>query len=141
MPIKRSSYQASKSLEEFYTSFAEHQNEIFAKGAIQMIEFIKAINDTFVETQLWAHTSHSRLGIQAKDDEFLTNVIYVSNIGIDEFYFEFKLPKSKEPWENAWVKGKANSIEEAIKFLLISMEETEEWKDNLELLKLAKEWK
>lgn len=136
MPINRSTYQSNKSLYEFYTNFAKHENEVFAKGAIQMIEFIELVNKIFPKTQLWAHTSHARLGIQPVNDKLLTTAVYVSNIGVDEFYFEFKLPLSKQPWENAWVKGQVNTLDEAIKYLLISMHESNQWNDNSELKEL-----
>lgn len=133
MPISRSSFQRKQSLKDFYLEFTAHQNEVFANGAKQMIEFIKIIDETFEITQIWAHTSHARLAIQPNNDELLTNYIYISNIGVNEFYFEFKLPKERSPWIDAWVKGTANSLEEAKRYLIISMKESGQWKNNEEL--------
>jgi len=59
---------------------------------------------------------------------------------MDEYHFQFKVPKNKSPWDEAWMTGKANSFEESIIYLIKSMNESEMWKGNNELLKLKKKY-
>ena len=138
MPIKRSQYQSDKSLEEFYNSNEwEGAFEIISK---KMLEFIDLVNENFCETQLIASTSHQRLCIQDKDDNRLNWIIIISNVALTEYYFEYKVPKNKSPWDNAWMKGTASNLEEAIIYLVKSMSESEVWNGNKELIKLKKKY-
>lgn len=98
-----------------------------------MLAFVNMINETFKETELWGLTSHSRFVIQAKDNWKAEWYITVANIGTNDYYFEYLMPKDKQPWEHARIRGEANSLEEAKKYLLIAMHESEGWKENAEL--------
>lgn len=137
MPIIRNSSQSQISLEEFYKdltseNFSKFDNEI-GQG---MLEFISMVNETFVDTTLYGLTSHYSLVIFENDsleDEWF---IRVYSIGGEKFQFEYTMSKSKEPWKNGFVKGQANSIDEAKDFLIIAMTECDGWSDTKELKKL-----
>jgi hypothetical protein len=49
------------------------------------------------------------------------------------------MPAHKAPWPYATVQGTPNSLEEAKKYLLIAMNESEGWKENLELRQFISE--
>jgi hypothetical protein len=134
MPIQRSSIQKKITLEEFYQDIIDTSTNHYADVARGMIGFLGMVNDTFKETQLWGVTSHTRLCI-LKEDVHGDWYVIVANIGND-YYFEYLLPKHKQPWDNATVHGKAESLEEAKKYLLIAMLECEEWIENEELKRL-----
>ena len=138
MPIKRSQYQSEKSLEEFYNS--KEWSGAFEIISKRMLEFINLINENFSKTQLIASTSHQRLCIQDKDDKRLNWIIIISNIASTEYYFEYKVPNNKSPWDNAWMKGTASNLEESIIYLIKSMNESEVWNGNQELIKLNKKY-
>ncbi len=134
MPIKRTTYQSDESLKDFYNRKEwKDAYEVISKKILKLIDWI---NENFVETELIASTSHLRLCIQDKDDERLNWIIIISNIGQDEYHFEYKVPKKKNPWNDAWIKGTANDLEEAKIYLIKSMNESEVWKGNNELIKL-----
>ena len=46
------------------------------------------------------------------------------------------MPDDKKPWDNATVTGVTTTLEDAKKYLLISMKESGGWQDNNELEKL-----
>lgn len=50
-----------------------------------------------------------------------------TNIGAKEYHFEYLVPKDKQPAENAYVRGQANDLEEAKKYLLIAMHKCGGW--------------
>lgn len=52
------------------------------------------------------------------------------------YHIQYRIPKGKRPWENALVDGYAKDLDEAIKFVLISMYECGAWADSDELKKL-----
>jgi hypothetical protein len=132
MPIRRNSEQGNISLEEFYQRFDK-------KIAKRMLPFLGLINQIFQETQLWGLTSLNRLVIQNSDNSNSDWFVIVYNGGMDEYYFEYLLPERKRPWKQATVQGEAKSLEEAKKYLLIAMRESEGWEGNLEFERLLEE--
>ena len=139
MPIKRSSDQQSKTLTEFYNDLSATSTNNYAIVGKEMLHLVQLIDQTFEDTLLWGLTSHARLVIQNTDDWKAPWYIIISNIGTKEYYFEYLLPTEKQPWENAYVRGQANNLEEARKYLLISMDKCEGWISNLELERLLSE--
>jgi len=139
MPILRCSDQSDKTLEEFYIKVSSWGRQFVDIGK-KMLLFVELVNNTFEETQLWAHTSHTRLVIQNKDMTYSEGLVTVQNAGIDEYYFSYKLPERKRAWRNAIVHGGvASNFSEATKYLLIAMRESEGWEGNLEFERLLKE--
>ncbi len=140
MPLKRSFDQSMQTLEEFYTEMLkedESMSTIVIGNA--MLAFIEMVNQTFKETILWGVTFHYRLVLQAEDNWLSDWLIVVNSIGTSEYYFEYRLPPDKSPWEHATVKGIAQSLNEAKKYLIISMRESEGWptSNELKLLELT----
>lgn len=136
MPIKRNSNQQYKTLTEFYINLSETSTNNYVDVGKQMLNLIKLIDDTFKDTLIWGLTSHARLVLQNSDNWQTPWYVIISNIGTKEYYFEYLLPFDKRPWQNAYVRGEANNIEEAKNYLLIAMERCGGWIGNLELKKL-----
>ena len=78
-------------------------------------------------------TSLNRLVLQSKDQWDTERFVIVSSIGSNEYYFEYLMTDHKKPWENATVNGVTQNLEDARRYLLIAMKESEGWADNLEL--------
>ena len=138
MPIRRSSYQSDQTLEEFYLS--DDWGQAYQKAVEELLSVVKMINALFHETDLVASTSHQRLCIQDVDDERLHWVVIIDNVGLGEYYFSYRVPEHKSPWEDAWMHGTAKGLDQAKLFLVKSMVETEAWQDNAELERLAAEY-
>lgn len=137
MPIKRSTYQSNDTLEEFYTS--DRWTDVLKRIADNMLMLVQMINDLFVKTELVAFTSHQRLCIQNADNEILNALIIITGSYLEEYYIEYKVPAHKSPWKDAWMRGKAENLEELKHYLIKAMIETENWNDNEELQILAKQ--
>lgn len=134
MPVVRRSEQSSMTIEEFYLAIAIEE----AKVGEAMLQLIEIINSIFKQTVVWGLTSHYRLVLQTIDESCAEwYVIVASSVGY--YYFEYLLPASKQPWENAYVRGEAHSLEEARRYLLIAMRESDGWSDNEELQKALSE--
>jgi len=103
-----------------------------------MIALLKVINSLFINTQLWGLTSHARLVIQSKDEWKSDWFVIINSVGLEEYYIEYLLPNHRGPWPNAIVRGEAKNLEEAKKYLLIAMRESEGWVGNKELELLLK---
>jgi hypothetical protein len=142
MPLLGNSKQnKTRTLEDFYLDFTKDKsNPVWEKIGRNMLAFIDLVNQTFPETKIWGLTSHSNLVLQTQDKWDSDWYVTVNCIGSNEYYFEYRLPKDKSPWEYATVKGVAKDFSEAKKYLLIAMKESEGWKDNNELKKLLLEY-
>ncbi|MBJ6367515.1 hypothetical protein [Snuella sedimenti] len=141
MPITVCSKHSKKSLVEVYQELGGYDNnpvwEIRSKA---MTDFIKLINEIFKKTQIWGLTSHDRLVLLTEDNWESNWYVIINNIGNNEYYFEYLIPEKKSPWRNGMVQGVAQSLEEAKKYLLIAMNESEGWKGNMELENLLKDY-
>lgn len=137
MPIIRNTKQSKdKDLHSFYTELTNDGNDVVTKTiGNNMLAFIEMLNQTFVETQIWGLTSLYRLVLQTKDQWDSKWFVIVNCIGNHEYYFEYLMPDDKRPWENATVKGVAQNLADAKKYLLIAMKESGGWVDNTELQK------
>ncbi len=136
MPIIRSSDQKNKTLEEFYEELkSDEATSVENEIGESMLSFISMVNQTFTETQLYGLTSHYSLVIRPtdnwEDDRFVT----VSSGWNKTFQIEYKMTEGQSPWQYAVVKGQANTIQEAIDYLIIAMTESEGWPDSKQLKK------
>jgi hypothetical protein len=136
MPIIICSDQKSKTLEEFYKKLTSGDTEPGIIIGKTMLDFISIVNETFVDTTLYGLTSHYKLVILAKDTWKDSWFVTVQCIEDNKLQFEYIMPELQRPWNNAIVKGQANTIEEARDILIIAMTESEGWIDNKELRKL-----
>ncbi len=140
MPLLANTKQnKGKALEEYYTEISrDKSNSVWAERGKNMLKLIEIINDSFKETEIWGLTSHSSLVLQTSDKCDSEWFVIIESLG-NEYYFEYLLTDDKKPWENATVKGVVRNLEEAKKYLLISMKECGGWKNNKELEKLINE--
>ena len=132
MPIQRCSCQPQATLIGFYTN-------VGGDTGTAMLKFIDMVNSTFKETHLWGLTSHYHLKlfpINNCESDWLISVISPGN---DEYYIEYRIPENKAPWKYAFIKGVANSLKEARKYLAISMKESTGWIENSEVNDVLKE--
>jgi len=137
MPLKSCSEQRDTSLEAFYRELATRVrgNAPLPSICERMLAFLEMANDLFKETTIWCFTSHARLVLQ-NQDKIGEELVVISNISLDTYYFEYLLPTHKSPWHHAMVRGEAKNLEEAKRYLLIAMRESEGWVGNKELERL-----
>ena len=129
MPITRQPYHTDQTLEEFYSEEAASDSSIGMGN--HMLSFIDLINRTFIETTIYASTSHYFLNLLAgKELHIHVTLITYSKY---HFYIDYIMPKEKAPWPNARVIKQMSEIEDAIKYLVIAMHESEGWLGNKEL--------
>ena len=136
MPLKINSKHSSRhnSIEELYSEELNNCKEEYLKEKyIQLIDLTRLINNMFPNTDIWALTSIGRLVLMNEDDWKSNWYVIIANIGTKEFYFEYLIPNEKSPWHNAYVKGGANSLDEAKDYLLKSMKGCNAWNESDEL--------
>jgi hypothetical protein len=136
MPLTRCSEQKRQTLEEFYSEWASSDNQISSDTGKSMLRVVDLINRTFIETKIYGLTSHAHLLLLSQDNSQSDWYVCIIANGLNEFHIEYLLPKTKQPWAKASVKGATKSIDEFRKFIIIAMTESLGWKDNSELSEL-----
>jgi len=140
MPLKVCKNHSSRTLIEIYKENANDQDgTMWQSQSENMIELINFINQHFKETNLWGLTSLMRLVLLTENDTASKWYVTIANSGTNEFYFDYSIPENESPWPNGSVTGVAQTIEEAKKFIAISMHKSSAWKGNIELEKLLLE--
>ena len=135
MPLIRCKEQKRQTLEEFYKEWASSDNSISSDLGKAMLRVIEKINQTFVETTIFGGTSHAHLLLFAtenNDADWYVAIIANS----DEYHIEYRMPKDKQPWKDATVKGATKSLSEFIDYVIIAMTESGAWTENKELKRL-----
>lgn len=134
MPIRRCTEQTRGTLEEFYREISDREGHALLDPGKGMLALIDIINQLFQETMIYGLTSHYRLILKNTDEPArYGDYVIISSHTTDSYFFEYLLPATKSPWEFAYVRGEANSLEQAKKYLLIAMRESEGWINNLEI--------
>ncbi|MFD2942358.1 hypothetical protein [Flavobacterium notoginsengisoli] len=140
MPLIRCSAQKNRSLEEFYTEWAQSDNNISAALGESMLKIIDFINQTFTQTMLFGLTSHAHLLLYPEDDDS-SDPYFVIISNSDEYWIEYKMPEKTKPWKNAMIKGATKSFEEFKSFIVIAMSESEGWQESNEVQNLYRQIK
>lgn len=122
MPIQQSSLQSDLSINEFYAGNGQ--------VGLAMLAFIERVNATFIHTMLYAVIADGRLVLLPEDGKDDKRYIVVSYDGVWQMEY---LLVGRRPWKDAFIKGTAETIEEAISYLIIAMTETRAWLRKKEL--------
>lgn len=136
MPVIRCKDQKRQTLEEFYSEWASDKNHISANLGKSMLAIIDLINNTFIETKIYGLTSHAHLLLLSSDRSDSDRFVSIIANGLQEFHIEYLIPKEKQPWSNATVKGATKSLDEFRNYIIIAMTESQGWKDSNELKRL-----
>ena len=132
MPLTRCIGQSNKTLEAFYKEWAASDEVLSSDIGKTMLRIIEEINNVFVATDMFGSTSLAHLLLYPTAT--METAWYLSIIANPrEYYIEYKMPKDEQPWENATVKGIAQSLDEFMKYLIMAMTKCGGWAESKEL--------
>jgi len=132
--------QSNQTLEAFYKEWATSDDMISSDIGKTMLRIIEEINKVFVATDMFGLTSLAHLLLYPTAS--METGWYLSIIANPwEYYIEYKIPKDEQPWENATVKGIAQSLDEFINYLIIGMTKSGGWAESNELANLYEQLK
>jgi hypothetical protein len=132
MPLKRNTDQKSNTLIQFYEEVKNSDDQYSSNLGELMIKWIKEIDSVFKTTVVWGLTSNYHLILQSRNDYTSPNYV-VLIAGRDEYHLEYLIPEATQPWGNAYVKGTAKSLHEAMTILKIAMKKSNGWPESTEL--------
>src|SRR5580692_6595983 len=92
-----------------------------------MLDLIARLSALPDGRQVWGLTSHYHLGFHSEND--YRSPSFVSIIADDKrnYWIEYLMPKRIAPWPAAYVKGTAQSVDQAVEMVLIAMDKSEGW--------------
>src|SRR5688572_23292894 len=137
MPLTKCSNQNHVTFEQFYQDSVDNDHVLPDKGK-SMLSMLAWINHTFEKTHLYGFTSLGTLQIKNIDDIITDWFVSIVSLGFNDYYIEYKIPAGKSELNGAVVRSHATSEEQAKRFLLIAMRESNGWVDNLELKEALK---
>jgi hypothetical protein len=127
MQLERCSDQKTRSLDAFYGEISRSDHQVSAEIGRTMIELIAALRSNPDPRQAWGLTSHYSLSLRSKDTYTSPSFVIVSVLNQKNYFIEYRIPDSGAPWPGAYMKGEAHSLEDAIRMILIAMNNSEGW--------------
>ncbi len=124
MPVIRSKYQSSQSLEEFY-EFLVEQSEEWKITKDSMLNLINKLNEEFPDKTFYALTSHSRLVILKNEDTSSDWLVIFSSSEINEYRLDAMLPNNKSIWKNARITARVKGTDKAIDYFKLALKNLE----------------
>jgi hypothetical protein len=128
MHLIRCRDQLPESLEEFYSGLAKNCDGILREDAEAMLSLLARLRAESDDRQVFGLTSHARLSLLAADDYRSEKYVVIAALGRLEFHVKYLMPAAAAPWPGAYVTGGTRSINEAIRMILIGMDNSQGWR-------------
>jgi hypothetical protein len=125
MRLTRCADQSRATLDEFYA--VENENP-FPDGKRAMLDLIARLRSLPDEQCVWGLTSLYRLCLLAEDTWKSPWFVIIGASNRDEYHIEYSMPSYLAPWPEAYVKGEAKSIDQAVQMIVTAMQKSEGWK-------------
>ena len=114
MQIRRISTQGPEPLEQFYSRLAD--DPVTANTGKLMLSLLAQLQSEGPDVVVWAMTSQTNLILLLKDDARSRS--FASIEARTRWYFiECEMPERLRPWPDAWVKGRADNVQQASRML------------------------
>jgi hypothetical protein len=92
---------------------------------LDLMSRLQALPD---EQRVFGLTSHFRLCLLAKDDYVSPWLVIISALDKHNYFIEYLMPDNVAPWPGAYVRGQANSEDDAVRMIMIAMEKSGGWR-------------
>jgi hypothetical protein len=129
MRLTRCSDQKSATLDEFYTEVSQHDHHVDREGGKAMLDLIARIRALPDEKRVFGLTSHHRLCLLAEDSYQSPWFVLIWALDKRNYFVEYRMPHDIAPWPQAFVRGQAQSEEDAVRMIVIAMEKSGGWKN------------
>ena len=130
MNLTRCRDQKSKTLDEFYKEISEHDSATDRDGGKAMLDLIARLRALPDERHVYGLTSLYRLCFLAEDTWQSPWFVIVAALDKRNYFIEYLMPEDEAPWAKAYVRGEANSEDDAVRMILIGMEKSGGWQQH-----------
>jgi hypothetical protein len=91
---------------------------------LALIAGLRAVPD---ERRLWGLTSHERLCLLSENTSRSPWYVIFVALDTDNVSVEYLMPSEDAPWPDAYVRGHASSVDDAVRMILIGMDRSGGW--------------
>ncbi|SFW77914.1 hypothetical protein [Chitinophaga sancti] len=127
MPLKRISEQNSYTIEEDFIYLTKSDSDFQQGVGKAMLAVIHLLNQHFPDETIWCMTSHDRVILLKQDDWQTPKYVIFSALDIKQYSIEYRMPAEISPWQGAYVRGSANSPDQALEYILIALNNSDYW--------------
>jgi hypothetical protein len=127
MHITRCQDQKSKTLEEFYTEQAQGAEPVSQRAGRTMLDLLSKLKALPDERRVYGLSSLYRLCLLAEDTWKSPWFVIISALDRSNYTVEYLMPEAVAPWPHAYIRGEARSEDDALKMILIAMENSKGW--------------
>jgi hypothetical protein len=124
--LERCKDQGPETLDAFYEKIA-HLGAAFGCDGKTMLSLLSALRALPDDREVWGLTSNYRLCLLAEDTPRCLWYVILYALDSRNIWIEYLMPTDGQPWANAYVRGEAHSLEDAVKMILIATARCEGW--------------
>lgn len=120
----------SENLKNYYSQLAtNYPNEgVKAQTYLSLISGLEAVSD---RRHIYCLTSVDRLCFLSEDNYETNWWVIAEVLQSGHFSIEYLMPENTSPWKNAYVRGEARNLEEAISMIMVAINNSEGWQNHL----------
>jgi hypothetical protein len=126
MQLARCSEQRRNTLDQFYEEWIRPDGEIGVDGQA-MLDLIAALRASSDPRTAWGLTSHATLCLLSRDTGESPWYVRVIAPGHGRYVIEYLMPAASAPWPDAYVRGDAGTVDEAVAMIRTAMDRCEGW--------------
>ena len=125
MQLEQCSEQATYGMDRFYAELAVHDPQ----SGEAMIELLARLRSLDHPNRVWGLTSHTRLCLLAQDSSATPWYVIAYPVTRRDYTVEYLMPASlSPPWPNAYVRGEARSVDDAVNMIITAMDRSGGWR-------------
>lgn len=122
MNLIRSKDQPSATIEEFYSRISNPPE--LGPAMLSLIERLRAVPEP---VEVYGLTSHERLCLLPADSSAASWPVIFIALDFRNYFVEYLVPEKLAPWPNAYMRGEAQSENQAVEMILTAMRNSGAW--------------
>jgi hypothetical protein len=126
MVLARCKDQGTETLDAFYEGFAKRGTAVGTDGRA-MLDLFAALQMWSDTRQVWGLTSLAALYLLSSDDSSSPRYVKVLALSYGGYEIEYLMPAEIAPWPQAWVRGEAATVHDAVRMLGVAMDRSGGW--------------
>lgn len=127
MQLTRCKDQDYDTLDGEYEKLARCDDALSRERGAKMLGLLARLRAVPDDKRVFGVTSHRRLLLMAEDSHQSPKFVIVSVLSKFEYHIEALLPEWAAPWPVAYVRGFAQTEDEAVEMVLTAMTVSEGW--------------
>jgi hypothetical protein len=126
MQLDRCADQGAQTLDEAYEAFARRGRKFGTDGQA-MLDLLAQLRSSPDERTAWGLTSHATLILLSTNLPLSPWYVKIFAPSYGGYHVEYLVPAAEAPWPNAYVRGEAETVHQAIEMIRTAMDRCGGW--------------